>query len=397
MAVKTFTAGSMQAAVAKVKESIGDDAIILSTRRIPVGVNNPYGRDIFEVDAEKPSAGNTESMFTEAPPARKSGVDSRSGRDITEEGDPKEGWAAVQSELAVLKELMLLSQQAEEERQILRNPETHSIFTTLLRAGVSDSRARQVVARAEERLASQAGGEEVPPDTIGREVLSLLVGQVKVADPFGLSGRPPEGRGRQVAAFVGPTGSGKTTTIAKLAAELFLKQGRKVGLISVDSYRIGAIDQLKTYASIMGIPFVPAFSREDLVSALSKLERCEVILVDTAGQSHLDTPRMEELETILGSGVPLSVHLVVSAVTGRLDAREVVQRFSVLGPETLVFTKVDETRRAASIFDTMAEARLPLSLITNGQRVPEDLVVADKKSVLGLVLSNPSQKTDMEQ
>lgn len=395
MAVKTFTAGSMQAAVAKVKESIGDDAIILSTRRIPVGVNNPYGRDIFEVDAEKPPAGNTDSLFSEAVPVTKGGVDSRSVRDITEEKPSPEGWAAVQSELAALKELMLLSQQAEEERQVLRNPETQSIFTTLLRAGVSDSRAREVVARAEERLASRGGDGEVPADSIGREVLSLLVGQVKVADPFGLSGRAQEGR--QVATFVGPTGSGKTTTIAKLAAELFLKQGRKVGLISVDSYRIGAIDQLKTYASIMGIPFVPAFSREDLVSALSKLERCEVILVDTAGQSHLDTARMEELKTILGSGVPLSVHLVVSAVTGRLDAREVVQRFSVLRPETLVFTKVDETRRAASIFDTMAEARLPLSLITNGQRVPEDLVVADRKSVLGLVLSNPSQETDMEQ
>jgi len=395
MAVKTFTAGSMQAAVAKVKESIGDDAIILSTRRIPVGINNPYGRDIFEVDAEKPPAGNAESCFQKKVPSRKSEFDSRSGRAITDEEPSDEGWAAVKSELAVLKELMLLSQQAEEERQILRNPETHSIFTTLLRAGISDSRARQVVARAEERLASQTEREGVAPGKIGREVLSLLVGQVKVADPFGLTGRPPEGR--QVAAFVGPTGAGKTTTIAKLAAELFLKQGRKVGLISVDSYRIGAIDQLKTYASIMGIPFVPAFSREDLVSALSKLGRCEVILVDTAGQSHLDTPRMEELETILGSGVPLSVHLVLSAVTGRLDAREVVQRFSVLRPETLVFTKVDETRRAASIFDTMAEARLPLSLITNGQRVPEDLMVADKKNVLGLVLSNPSQKTDMEQ
>jgi len=395
MAVKTFTAGSMQAAVAKVKESIGDDAIILSTRRIPMGVNNPYGRDIFEVDAEKPASSPSGPDGGKKNRLKKSGLDSLPGRDITEGGPPEEGWAAVKSELAVLKELMLISQQAEEERQVLRNPETHSIFTTLLRAGVSDARARQVVARAEERLAAKAGGEDGNPGRIGREVLSQLVDQVRVADPFGLAGKKTEGR--QVAAFVGPTGSGKTTTIAKLAAELFLKQGRKVGLISVDSYRIGAIDQLKTYASIMGIPFLPAFSREDLASALNKMERCEVILVDTAGQSHLDTPRMEELENILGSGVPLSVHLVVSAVTGRLDAREVVQRFSVLGPETLVFTKVDETRRAASIFDTMAEARLPLSLITNGQRVPEDLVIADRKSVLGLVLSTPSQKTDMEQ
>jgi flagellar biosynthesis protein FlhF len=395
MAVKTFTAGSMQAAVAKVKESIGDDAIILSTRRIPVGKNNPYGRDIFEVDAEKPPSQPDAPGGGETTRQKKSGLDSLLRRDITEPEPEEEGWAAVKSELAVLKELMLVSQQAEEERQILRNPETHSIFTTLLRAGVSDARARQVVARAEERLARQSEGEEGKPGKIGREVLSLLVEQVRVADPFGLSCGKSEGR--QVAAFVGPTGSGKTTTIAKLAAELFLKQGKKVGLISVDSYRIGAIDQLKTYASIMGIPFLPAFSRDDLASALMKMERCDVILVDTAGQSHLDTPRMEELENILGNGVPLSVHLVVSAVTGRLDAREVVQRFSVLGPETLVFTKVDETRRAASIFDTMAEARLPLSLITNGQRVPEDLMVADRKSVLGLVLSNPSQQTDMEQ
>ncbi|WP_300668920.1 flagellar biosynthesis protein FlhF [Desulfoluna sp.] len=395
MAVKTFTAGSMQAAVAKVKESIGDDAIILSTRRIPMGVNNPYGRDIFEVDAEKPPPHSSADPSGERIRSKKSRLDSLSGGDITEEVPDPKGWAAVQSELAALKDLMLISQQSEEERQILRNPETHSIFTTLLRAGVSEARARQVVARAEERLAAQAAMEDGSPGRIGREVLSLLVEQVNVADPFGLSGK---GRpGRQVAAFVGSTGSGKTTTIAKLAAELFLNQGRSVGLISVDSYRIGAIDQLKTYASIMGIPFLPAFSREDLASALTKLERCEVILVDTAGQSHLDAPRMEELENILGSGVPLSVHLVVSAVTGRLDAREVVERFSVLHPETLVFTKVDETRRAASIFDTMSESRLPLSLITNGQRVPEDLVVADRKSVLGLVLSTPSPKTDMEQ
>lgn len=395
MAVKTFTAGSMQAAVAKVKESIGDDAIILSTRRIPMGANNPYGRDIFEVDAEKPAPQDVETNSADRFRSKKSALDGRSGRDASEDGSPEGGWAAVQSELAVLRELMLLSQQAEEERQILRNPETHSIFTTLLRAGVSDARARLVVARAEERLADKAASGEGAPGKIGREVLSLLLSQVRVADPFGLGGAKHEGR--QVAAFVGPTGSGKTTTIAKLAAELFLKRGRKVGLISVDSYRIGAIDQLKTYASIMGIPFLPAFSREDLASALNRLDRCDVILVDTAGQSHLDTPRMEELENILGSGVPLSVHLVVSAVTGRLDAREVVQRFSVLNPETLVFTKVDETRRAASIFDTMAESRLPLSLITNGQRVPEDLVIADRKSVLGLVLSTPSQKTDMEQ
>ncbi len=392
MAVKTFTAGSMQAAVAKVKESIGEDAIILSTRRIPMGVNNPYGRDIFEVDAEKPASPSPSARKRERPPAKNSGSHPLKDRETGDDSSEEAGWAAVKSELAVLKELMFISQQTEEERQILRDPATHSILTTLLRAGVSDARARRVVSRAEERLVTREG--RVPPGEIGREVLSLLVDQVRVADPFNLSGRKTQGR--QVAAFVGPTGSGKTTTIAKLAAELFLKKDRKVGLISVDSYRIGAIDQLKTYASIMGVPFLPAFSREDLASAFSRMERCDVILVDTAGQSHLDTARMKELEAILGSGVPLSVHLVVSAVTGRLDAREVVERFSVLNPETLVFTKVDETRRAASIFDTMAEARLPLSLITNGQRVPEDLVIADKKSVLGLVLSPLSQKTDME-
>lgn len=387
MAVKTFTAGSMQAAVAKVKENLGRDAIILSTRRIPRGANNPYGRDVFEVDAEKPDINPDEFPGNLLDLTGKRELDSLAHRDITDEKPVESGWKAVQSELSTLKELMLLSSRAEEERLAMRDSSTQKILHTLVRAGISEKRARHVVARAEER---SAGGKT----SISREVLAALVEPVKLSDPFNIRGTL---KGKQVAAFVGPTGSGKTTTIAKMAAELYLKRGRKVGLISVDTYRIGAIDQLKTYASIMGIPFLPAFSRDDLVSALNKLERCDTIFVDTAGQSHLDTPRMKELKTILGESQALSVHLVLSAVTDRIDARDVVQRFSLLSPASLVFTKVDETKRAASIFDTMAESGLPLSIITNGQRVPEDLVIANKKSVVGLVLGQSASNNDTEQ
>ena len=387
MTVKTFTAGSMQAAVAKVKESLGSDAIILSTRRIPKGVGNPYGRDVFEVDAEKPDIPSGEMPGNLLNLSQKRELDSLARQGITDESPPPKTWEAVQSELSLLKELVLLSNQAEEERLVRRTPGTQKILNTLIRCGVSERRARKVVALAEER----AAGQETT--SVSREVLTALVQPIRLTDPFGLS---TPSAGLQVAAFVGPTGSGKTTTIAKMAAELFLKHGKKVGLISVDTYRIGAIDQLKTYASIMGVPFLPAFSRDDLASALHKLKRCDVIFVDTAGQSHLDTARMRELKTILGSSADLSIHLVLSAVTDRLDARDVVERFSVLSPQSLVYTKVDETKRAASIFDTMAESGLPLSIITNGQRVPEDLVIADKKSVLGLVLGQSAPKTDTE-
>ena len=177
-----------------------------------------------------------------------------------------------------------------------------------------------------------------------------------------------------------------TTTIAKLAAILSLKQGKAVGIVSVDSYRISAVEQLRTYASIMGLPCMSAFSREDLIKAIKTLPNKDIILIDTAGQSHLDKDRMKELGRLMMGSLAITNHLVLSATTEQRDMKEATDSFAALKPESYVFTKLDETRRRGGIIDQVLDSQIPISYITNGQRVPGDIIPADKRTILRFVL-----------
>ncbi len=185
---------------------------------------------------------------------------------------------------------------------------------------------------------------------------------------------------------MGPTGVGKTTTIAKLAADLCLKQKMSVGLISVDGYRIGAVDQLKTYASIMGIPCLPAFTHEDVQHAINKMKSMDVLLIDTAGQNHLDKQRMSELGRLI-SGQSISKHLVLSTTAKSADMKEAAESFANLDPKTYIFTKIDETRQRGGIIDQIFHLNLPVSFLTNGQKVPDDIIKATRKNISKVVLN----------
>jgi flagellar biosynthesis protein FlhF len=136
----------------------------------------------------------------------------------------------------------------------------------------------------------------------------------------------------------------------------------------------------------MGLPCLSAFTREDLKKAINTLKNKDVILIDTAGQSHLDKDRMKELGSLLKGSLAISSHLVLSATTEQRDMKEAAKSFAALKPETYVFTKLDETRRRGGIIDQVSDSQLPISYVTNGQRVPEDITPADKRSILRVVL-----------
>jgi flagellar biosynthesis protein FlhF len=136
----------------------------------------------------------------------------------------------------------------------------------------------------------------------------------------------------------------------------------------------------------MGLACLPAFSPEEFGKALSHFENLDVILVDTAGQSHLDLTRMRELSRLMEGGGTMSCHLVLSATAKPEDMREAAKNFATLSPESYVFTKVDETRTRGGLIDQVMDLRLPVSFITNGQRVPEDIMGATKRRILDLVL-----------
>jgi flagellar biosynthesis protein FlhF len=186
------------------------------------------------------------------------------------------------------------------------------------------------------------------------------------------------GRSRQrVQAFIGPTGVGKTTTLAKIAAHYSLYEGQKVGLITLDTYRIGAVDQLKTYAEIMGLPLEVAMTPRDLRGAMDRLESCDVILIDTAGRAPENKAMLAETRGFLEVIPEREVYLVLSCTTRRQDLLLAAEHFRSLQYNRLIFTKMDETGSPGVIVTVAAAAGVPLAYITTGQDVPDDLEAAD--------------------
>jgi flagellar biosynthesis protein FlhF len=194
--------------------------------------------------------------------------------------------------------------------------------------------------------------------------------------------------GPHVVALIGPTGVGKTTTIAKLAAKLKLDEKRKVGLITIDTYRIAAIDQLRKYADIIGSPLRVVSSPEDLRDAIASMQDCDYVLIDTAGRSPKDTLKLNELKTFLEAANPEEVHLVLSTAASRECAELAIERFSDVRVDKLIFTKLDEANSVGNVLNVLRAVKKPLSYVTTGQDVPADIEVARGRRVAQLILGS---------
>jgi flagellar biosynthesis protein FlhF len=181
--------------------------------------------------------------------------------------------------------------------------------------------------------------------------------------------------------FVGPTGVGKTTTIAKLAAEQVLKYRKSVGLITSDTYRIAAIDQLRTYASILDVPLEVVFSPLDLQKAMEKMQDKDIILMDTAGRNFRSDMAVSELQSLLRTDEKRDTILVLSLCMKYSDMHAVMDKFNKFGVEKVLFTKSDETETIGSIINLFSDFSLSLSYITDGQNVPEDIRLADPRTM----------------
>ncbi len=200
-----------------------------------------------------------------------------------------------------------------------------------------------------------------------------LINQIQVDQ---LSSHNPGGP--DIIALVGPTGVGKTTTAAKLAAWYHLHEGKKVTLLSMDCYRIGATDQLRTYARIMRLPCEVAIRKNDLAAAVTRHHDADLIIIDTAGKSPYDPHHIDELADWFAPVTNIQLLLCLSATTKKEDLSHIVSSYQALGPHSVVLTKLDETRAYAALCKQVAAANMPVGYLTMGQRVPEDFMVADK-------------------
>lgn len=192
--------------------------------------------------------------------------------------------------------------------------------------------------------------------------------------------------GTKIVALVGPTGVGKTTTIAKLAALYTIGRKAKIALVTIDTFRVGAVEQLKTYSRIMGVPLEVASTPKELEKALAAHTDKDLVLIDTVGRSPKDKETIESLRAMLDSSFTIETHLCVAATTRERELRGIVESFGALPLSRLLFTKLDESSLFGSIVNLQIENKLPLSYFTRGQRVPEDIEPASGKKVAELIL-----------
>jgi len=189
---------------------------------------------------------------------------------------------------------------------------------------------------------------------------------------------------RKIIQFVGPTGVGKTTTIAKIAAKMILEEKKKIAFITADTYRIGAVDQLKTYARILDVPLEVVYTMDEYQTAIHKFDSYDVILVDTAGRNFRDMKYVEELKSMVDIKL-VKTYLVLSLTAKPKDITEIYDQFKHLSIDSVIFTKVDETRQYGSILNIVLGRNIGIACMTDGQDVPEDLLAAKPENISKLL------------
>ncbi|MFP4687708.1 MAG: flagellar biosynthesis protein FlhF [bacterium] len=258
----------------------------------------------------------------------------------------------------------------------------NDVYNTLLKNGVKNEYARELIGRTRRLLEPH---EIEDKSLIKEKVFGLVDEDFHEAPPL------INGNGKTVLVpFVGPTGVGKTTTVAKLAAHFFGEEGKSVGFIAMDHFRLAAVDQLATYADIMGAPLEDLEeSSDDFKKAVDSLveQQVDIIFIDTAGRSQFDSEKINSLRTILDTDYRVIPHLVVSA-TSRCDELEtVVDAFSAVDFERVVVTKLDETCKHGMIYNLLKKIDYPISYFTNGQEVPGYLEMAESSRLAELIMA----------
>jgi flagellar biosynthesis protein FlhF len=258
------------------------------------------------------------------------------------------------------------------------SPAENHAFELLVLAGLERRTAHALVKKAAFELGARAADPEALLDQLAEELMQTTETLSWLSRPSGV--------GPRVLALIGPTGVGKTTTLAKIASEAILKKGFKVGLINLDSYKVAAFDQLATYAKILKAPFRSASSLEDLRAAVQDFQSMDLILIDTTGRSQRDPQALKEMQDILDGVGNLECALVLSATTRDGELYDCASRFSSFHPRGLIFSKLDEATTYGCISNTSSKAKLPLLYFTTGQRVPEDIEEATPERLTALIL-----------
>jgi flagellar biosynthesis protein FlhF len=393
MRIKKYTAKSMKEALLQIKQDLGDEAIILKTSHAP---GKLFSQGDIEVTAALDEESRTDASVSHQAfaPIRVSdtGVYKRPKpgpempqphaggkpdvlnrrRAVLQARDDQsldKKYETIKADIGELKELFRSFMSATDGRGEALTSEGFSggwalLYKKLVGAEVSPEVAHEFV----KRICSDS-----PAETY--EVVQRFVAELNVffTGPDPQPANPGAHRTPKVIMFVGPTGAGKTTTLAKLAAQHALGGKTSVSLITSDTYRIAAIEQIRTFAEIMNMPLHVIFSPEEADQALAACASSDIVFVDTAGRSQKSAEHMGELSALIKRMKPDEIQCVLSAGTKASDLCAAIDKYKRLGVGRLLFTKLDETMKLGNVFTAAVQSGIPISYFTFGQRVPDDI------------------------
>jgi flagellar biosynthesis protein FlhF len=373
MKIRRYMGSDTQEALLKVKMDLGNDAVILNTRKVrQKGLMKLFSKPMVEVLA---------ALDEEYGKKKESPGSAPNNKVADLENKVNNMEVLLQKIYSQMKSATAKSAEADKDEKSREQSNVLQVFYgNLVRNDVDPELARKII---------QAVSEKVGENAAVNDAASVLYNMIA-----GLLGKPETLKLREdgkptVVIFVGPTGVGKTTTLAKIAANYALGYKKKVGLITADTYRIAAVEQLKTYSEILGIPISVAYSPCEIGEAINGYSDRDLILIDTAGRSTKNKSQFEELKALVMASQADETYLVLSTTTGVRNCRELVSNYNFMEQYKLIFTKLDESPVSGILLNARQMTGKPLSYITTGQSVPDDIEVVSiekiTKNLLGSI------------
>lgn len=370
MKVKKYTAASMPEAMNQIRKELGADAVILNSREVQQGGFLGFfkKKNIEVVAALDPKPVHSKKANIQ--------VESSS------HNNRKDTHKVSHDVLHEIKDLKkMLEVQAKQNKEDF--PPLYQVaFQHLLDQEVDTQLATDLIESIKDK--NEHSQDDSSMDSIMNDLRAEITDRLHKIRSYGIT------YDKKIVQFVGPTGVGKTTTIAKVAAKIMLEEKKSIALITADTYRIGAVDQLKTYARILNVPLEVVYTLDDYQNAVNKFDSYDVILVDTAGRNFRDMKYVDELKEMLDMKM-VHTYLVLSLTAKPKDIIEIYDQFDHLPIDRVIFTKLDETRQFGSILNVVLGKNIGIACMTNGQDVPEDLLGVEPENITNLLAGEISE------
>ncbi|MEG2892697.1 MAG: flagellar biosynthesis protein FlhF [Clostridium sp.] len=361
MIIRKYFVNDMNEAMLKIKSELGSEATIISNKKVrEPGILGLFKKKKLEVTAAVDNAVTHETKekvdFTPLP---------SKGNNVEKE---------INEIKKMIESIGINTSKAYMEIAATKDVKTHKVIDALLEAGVEKRFVDEIENSID--IMIESSDIKITEKEITERGFKIIENLIRVNS---------ESSGR-IKVLVGPTGVGKTTTIAKLASMYTLYKNKKVGLITLDTYRIGAVEQLRTYAEILNIPFEVVISSKDVKGALENMSGCDIVLVDTTGRSSKNFMQISEIRNLVKEFDPDSINLVLSMTTKNEDIKSIIENYKILNYQGIILTKLDETDSYGSVINSLYYSDVPLSFICTGQDVPDDIEVPSKDKIYNMIL-----------